>query len=67
MLDASVEEMRDHEQENWHGQWNSQKNTLRHQPMAKVLVPMKPPETTEKSASCRSWSTGSPSVRKTTR
>ena len=37
MLNASVEEMRDHEQENWHGQWNSETNTLRAQPMAKVL------------------------------
>ena len=39
MLNASVEEMRDHEQENWHGQWTSETNTLRAQPMAKVLVP----------------------------
>ena len=47
MLDASVEEMREHEQENWDGQWNSETNTLRHQPMAKVLVPMKRPAGTE--------------------
>ena len=47
MLNASVEEMRDHEQENWHGQWNSETNTLRAQPMAKVLVPMKRPAGTE--------------------
>ena len=43
MLNASVEDMREHEQENWDGQWNSETNTLRHQPMAKVLVPMKRP------------------------
>ena len=48
MLNASQEEMSDHEQENWDGQWNSEKNTLRDQPMAKVLVPMKTPATTEK-------------------
>ena len=47
MLNASVEEMREHEQENWDGQWNSETNTLRHQPMAKVLVPMKRPAGTE--------------------
>ncbi len=47
MLNASPEEMTDHEQENWHGQWNSETNTLRDQPMAKVLVPMKRPAGTE--------------------
>ena len=47
MLNASVEDMREHEQENWDGQWNSETNTLRHQPMAKVLVPMKRPAGTE--------------------
>ena len=43
MLNASPEEMSEHKQENWDGQWNSETNTLRDQPMAKVLVPMKPP------------------------
>ena len=47
MLNASLEELSAHQQENWHGQWNSETNTLRDQPMAKVLVPMKPPATTE--------------------
>ena len=47
MLNASQEEMSDHEQENWDGQWDSNRNTLRDQPMAKVLVPMKRPTGTE--------------------
>ena len=47
MLNASPEEMSEHEQENWDGQWDSNRNTLRDQPMAKVLVPMKRPTGTE--------------------
>ena len=47
MLNASPEEMSDHKQENWDDQWNSETNTLRDQPMAKVLLPMKPPVGTE--------------------
>ena len=47
MLNASQEELSDHEQENRVGQWNSETNTLIDQPMAKVLAPMKPPAGTE--------------------
>ena len=43
ILDASQEELSDHEQENWVGQWNSETNTLIDQPIAKVRAPMKPP------------------------
>ena len=55
MLNASQEEMSDHEQENLGRPVELRKDTLRDQPMAKVLVPMKTPrDHREKGTPCRS-------------
>ena len=46
-LDASEAELRQHEQGNWDRQWDPVRNTLIHQRVAKVLIPMKHPAGTE--------------------
>ena len=46
-LDATEAELEQHKQDNWDHQWNSDKNTLIDQTVAKVLIPMKRPAGTE--------------------
>ena len=46
-LDATEDEFKEHEKQNWDREWNSDTNTLIHQRVAKVLIPMKPPAGTE--------------------
>ena len=40
---ASTEEVAGHKQRRWEGRWDSQRQTLKHPNMGKVLVPMDPP------------------------
>ena len=46
-LDATEAELKQHEQGNWNRLWNPETNTLIHQRVAKVLIPMKRPDCTK--------------------
>ena len=46
-LDATDAELQQHKQDNWNRQWDQDRNTLIHQRVAKVLIPMKRPACTE--------------------